>query len=181
MKKEVIKEIVSNVLYFGGVLLVALLIVKFVVQRTEVDGKSMEPTLYNGENLMVDKLSYRFRKPKRFEVIVLKPFENESNTFYVKRIIALPGETIQITKDGTIYVNDEVLEEDYGKEKIKAENIGRAIDPITLGPDEYFVMGDNRNNSGDSRSKAVGNVKKSSIIGRAWLRIWPLNKFGSVK
>lgn len=181
MKKEVIKEIVSNVLYFGGVLLVALLIVKFVVQRTEVEGKSMEPTLYNGENLMVDKLSYRFRKPKRFEVIVLKPFENEPKTFYVKRIIALPGETIQITKDGTIYVNDEVLEEDYGKEKIKAENIGRAIDPITLGPDEYFVMGDNRNNSGDSRSKAVGNVKKSSIIGRAWLRIWPLNKFGSVK
>ena len=73
------------------------------------------------------------------------------------------------------------MQESYGKEVIKPETIGRAAQPIVLGDDEYFVMGDNRNNSGDSRSKAVGNVKKSSIIGRAWIRIWPLSKFGSIE
>ena len=180
-KNAVIKEIIYNVLYFAGVILLALFIVKFVVQRTEVEGESMEPTLHNGENLMVDKVTYRFRDPKRFEVIVLRTFDDEPNTFYVKRIIGLPGETIQIKQDGSIYINNEKLEENYGKEVIKSENIGRAIVPITLGEDEYFVIGDNRNNSGDSRSKAVGNVARRKIVGRAWIRIWPLNKFGAIR
>ncbi|MBR6478430.1 MAG: signal peptidase I [Lachnospiraceae bacterium] len=181
MNKELIKEIISNVLYFGGVLILALLIVKYVVQRTEVEGQSMEPTLYEGENLMVDKMTYRFREPKRYEIIVLRPFDDEPKTFYVKRIIGLPGETVQIKDDGCIYVNGEKLYESYGKEVIKPENFGRAKEPVTLGEDEYFVMGDNRNNSGDSRSKYVGNIQKYKIVGRAWIRIWPLNKFGSVK
>lgn len=181
VKKKVIKEIISNVLYFAGVLLIALLIVKFVVQRTEVDGKSMEPMLYNGENLMVDKVTYRFREPKRFEVIVFQPFDDDKNTLYIKRVIALPGETIQIKEDGSIFVNGEKLVESYGKEVIKKENIGRAEEPITLGANEYFVMGDNRNNSSDSRSKTIGNVQKYQIIGKAWIRIWPLNKIGLIK
>ena len=181
MKKETVKEIFGNVLYFVGVFIVALLIVKFVIQRTAVEGSSMEPTLYNGENLMVDKISYRLGEPKRFDIIVLRPFENDPKTLYVKRIIGLPGETVQIKNDGTILINGEKLEESYGKEVIKPENIGRAKDEITLGKDEYFVMGDNRNNSGDSRSKTVGNIKKSNIIGKALLRIWPLNKFGFIK
>ncbi|MBR3469013.1 MAG: signal peptidase I [Lachnospiraceae bacterium] len=179
-KQDIIKEVISTVLYFLGVLVVALLIVKFVVQRTQVEGESMEPTLYNGENLMVDKLSYRFGEPKRFDVIVLKPYEYDSKTFYIKRIIALPGETIKIDKDGTIYVNGEKLYEGYGKEVIRPENRGRAANEVTLGENEYFVMGDNRNNSGDSRSEAVGNVSKDDIIGKAWIRIWPLNKIGIV-
>ena len=181
MKKETLKEIVSTILYFIGVFLAALLIVKFVVQRTQVDGESMEPTLYHGENLMVDKVSYRFREPKRFEVIVLMPFENDKRTLYIKRIIGLPGETIQILEDGSILVNGELLKESYGKEIIKAENRGRAAEPVTLGADEYFVMGDNRNNSGDSRSISVGNIQKRKIVGKAWFRIWPLNKFGSIE
>lgn len=180
-KKEILKEIISTILYFLGVLLAAFLIVKFVVQRTEVEGQSMEPTLYNGENLMVDKVTYRFREPKRFEVIVLQPFDNDPSTLYIKRVIALPGETIQILEDGSIMINDVKLEEGYGKEVIKANTRERAKDKITLGEDEYFVLGDNRNNSGDSRSKAVGNVKKSQIIGKAWIRIWPLSKFGSIE
>ncbi len=178
--QEVVKEIVGTVLYFAGVILAAILIVVFVVQRTQVDGESMEPTLYNGENLMVDKLSYRFREPKRFEVIVLQPFENDKKTLYIKRIIGLPGETIQILEDGSIMINGEKLYEGYGKEVILPQNRERAKEPITLGEDEYFVMGDNRNNSGDSRSVAVGNIPKSRIIGRAWIRIWPLNKLGIV-
>jgi signal peptidase I len=180
-KNEVLKEIISTVLYFLGVLLAAFLIVKFVVQRTEVEGQSMEPTLYNGENLMVDKITYRFREPKRFEVIVLQPFENDSQTLYIKRVIALPGETIQILEDGSIMVNDEKLEESYGKEVIKPNTRLRAKDKITLGEDEYFVLGDNRNNSGDSREPRVGNINKSQIIGKAWIRIWPLSKFGAIE
>ena len=179
MKKEVIKEIINTILYFAGVILAAVLIVKFVVQRTQVEGESMEPTLYNGENLMVDKLSYRFHDPERFDVIVLQPFDNEPMTLYIKRIIALPGETIRITEDGAILINGEKLYEGYGKEVILPENRGRAAQDVTLGENEYFVMGDNRNHSGDSRSSAVGNVARSKIVGRAWIRIWPLNKLGS--
>ena len=178
-KKEAVKEIISTILYFAGVLIVALLIVKFVVQRTAVEGQSMEPTLYNGQNLMVDKVSYRFREPKRFEVIVLKPYEGDNKTLYIKRIIGLPGETVQIQSDGTILINGEKLVESYGKEVIKATERGRAAEPVTLGEDEYFVVGDNRNNSLDSRDARVGNVPKSRIVGRAWIRIWPLNKFGA--
>lgn len=178
-KKEAVKEIISTVLYFVGVLVVALLIVKFVVQRTAVEGQSMEPTLYNGQNLMVDKVSYRFREPKRFEVIVLKPYDGDNKTLYIKRIIGLPGETVQIQSDGTILINGEKLVESYGKEVIKSTERGRAAEPVTLGENEYFVVGDNRNNSLDSRDARVGNVPKSRIIGRAWIRIWPLNKFGA--
>lgn len=181
MKEKILKELWSTGLYLLGILVAAVLLVTFVVQRTTVDGQSMEPTLDHMDNLMVDKISYRFRDPKRFEIIVLQPFLQDKKTLYIKRIIGLPGETIQIGVDGTIYINGEKLTESYGKEIIKPENIGRAIEPITLGEDEYFVMGDNRNNSGDSRSKIVGNIGRSQIIGRAWIRIWPLKKFGSIQ
>jgi signal peptidase I len=179
--KDIVKEVINTILYFAGVPLAAILIGIFVVQRTQVDGESMEPTLYNGENLMVDKLSYRFREPKRFEIIVLQPFENDKKTLYIKRIIGLPGETIQIEEDGTILINGEKLYEGYGKEVIQADKRGRAAQEVKLGEDEYFVMGDNRNNSGDSREKQIGNIHKSKIIGRAWIRIWPLNKIGGVQ
>ena len=179
--KDIVKEVINTILYFAGVLLAAILIVMFVVQRTQVDGESMEPTLYNGENLMVDKLSYRFREPKRFEIIVLQPFKNDKKTLYIKRIIGLPGETVQIEEDGTILINGEKLYEGYGKEVIQADKRGRAAQEVQLGEDEYFVMGDNRNNSGDSRDKQIGNIHKKQIIGRAWIRIWPLNKFGGIQ
>ena len=136
--KDIVKEVINTILYFAGVLLAAILIVMFVVQRTQVDGESMEPTLYNGENLMVDKLSYRFREPKRFEIIVLQPFENDKKTLYIKRIIGLPGETIQIEEDGTILINGEKLYEGYGKEVIQADKRGRAAQEVKLGEDEYF-------------------------------------------
>lgn len=180
MWKKILKELLGTGLYLLGVLLAALFIVTFIVQRTTVDGQSMEPTLQNEDNLFVDKVSYRFRDPQRFEVIVLRPFANRKDILYIKRIIALPGETIQIELDGTILINGEKLADPYGMEVIKPENIGRAIEPITLGENEYFVMGDNRNNSGDSRNKQVGNISRSQIIGRAWIRIWPLNKWGRV-
>ena len=140
----------------------------------------MEPTLSNGDNLIVDKLSYRFRDPERFDIIVF-PFQYKENTYYIKRIIGLPGETVQIDEKGNIYIDGEILQESYGREIIRPENIGIAREPIVLGADEYFVMGDNRNNSSDSRTEIVGNIHRKDIIGRAWVRIWPFENFGVLK
>ena len=176
MKKRT-KEILSNLLYFGGVIGVALLIITFVGQRINVDGSSMEPMLMDGDNLIVDKLTYRFREPRRFDVIVF-PVRYDDNRRYIKRIIALPGETVQIDETGTIYINGEVLEEHYGSETIRPDTIGLAAQPVTLGEGEYFVLGDNRNHSSDSRIGIVGNIRREDIIGRAWVRIWPFNRLG---
>ncbi|MDE6604146.1 MAG: signal peptidase I [Lachnospiraceae bacterium] len=174
--KKVLREILNTSLYLLGVLCLVYLVIHFVGQRTQVQGSSMEATLSAEDNLIVDKLSYRFRDPERYDIIV---FLQTEETFYIKRIIGLPGETVQIDEEGNIYVDGEVLEESYGKEVIA--NPGRAYEPVELGQDEYFVLGDNRNNSTDGRDPSVGNIRRENIIGRAWLRIWPLNKFGFVK
>lgn len=178
MKKSVLKEILSTGIYLLCILLFTYLIITYVGQRTEVKGSSMLPTLTNGDNLIVDKISYRFTDPKRFDIIVF-PFQYAENTYYIKRIIGLPGETVRIDADGNIYINDKKLDESYGLEVI--QDPGRAAQTITLGDDEYFVMGDNRNNSTDSRTELVGNIKRSNIIGKAWLRIYPFDKFGILK
>ena len=176
--KKIIKEIITTSLYVLLVLCLSYLFITFVGQRTEVQGSSMEATLSNGDQLIVDKISYRVRDPKRYDIIVF-PFRYEDNTFYIKRIIGLPGETIQIDGEGNIWINGEILEESYGREIIR--DPGLAVEPITLGEDEYFVMGDNRNNSSDSRVEAVGNIHRDEIIGRAFIRIWPLSKSGILK
>lgn len=174
---RIMRELLNTAIYLLCVLGAVWLVITFVGQRTEVEGASMENTLHNGDNLIVDKLSYRFHDPERFDIIVF-PFQFQDNTYYIKRIIGLPGETVQIMDDGSIYINGEKLEENYGMEVIKSETIGRAAEPIELGDDEYFVMGDNRNNSSDSRTDMVGNIKRENIIGKAWLRIWPVSDFG---
>ena len=171
------RELLNTAIYLLCVLGAVWLVITFVGQRTEVEGASMENTLHNGDNLIVDKLSYRFHDPERFDIIVF-PFQFQDNTYYIKRIIGLPGETVQIMDDGSIYIIGEKLDENYGMEVIKPETIGRAAEPIELGDDEYFVMGDNRNNSSDSRTDMVGNIKRENIIGKAWLRIWPVSDFG---
>lgn len=168
------KELLSWAGYLIFVVALTWFILTFVGQRTMVDGRSMQNTLQDGDNLIVEKLSYRFGDPQRFDIIVFPPYDTKE--YYIKRIIGLPGETIQIDTEGNIYIDGELLKENYGKEVI--QNPGRAIEPVTLGEDEYFVLGDNRNNSIDSRSEQVGNVKREQIIGRAWLRIWPLSEIG---
>lgn len=177
---KALKEMISTLLYLLVVLCITYLVIHYVGQRTEVYGGSMEATLNHGDNLIVDKLTYRFKDPQRFDIIVF-PFQYEEDTYYIKRIIGLPGETVQIDLDGTIYIDGEELEENYGREIIKPENVGIAIHPIVLGEDEYFVMGDNRNNSSDSRTEVVGNIHRDDIIGRAWMRIWPLSQIGILK
>ena len=176
--KKVLREILSTSLYLLIVLCLTYVVIHFVGQRTQVVGQSMENTLNDDDNLIVDKLTYHFPDPKRFDIVVF-PFQYEKDTYYIKRIIGMPGETVYIDGEGVIYIDGEVLEESYGKETI--QDAGRAYEPITLGKDEYFVMGDNRNNSSDSRDPVVGNISRDDIIGRAWIRIWPLNKFGILK
>ncbi len=179
MKKEKStgREILSWVLYLVVIFGLTYLIVTYVGQRTSVSGSSMETTLSDGDNLIVDKISYRFRAPKRYEIIVF-PFKQAENTYYIKRIIGLPGETVQV-KDGYVYINGKKLDEHYGNEVM--EKAGIAEEPILLGDDEYFVLGDNRNHSSDSRDPSVGVLKREDLIGRAWIRIWPLNNFGVIK
>lgn len=171
---------INTLIYLLGVLLLTYFVITFIGQRTEVDGTSMEATLYDGDNLIVDKITYRFQDPQRFDIIVF-PFKYQKNTYYIKRIIGLPGETVQIDIQGNIYIDGKILEENYGREVIKPEKIGVASQPIVLGEDEYFVMGDNRNNSTDSRTEIVGNIKKRDIVGRVLLRIWPLSRFGALE
>lgn len=178
VKKSIIKEILSTSVYLLFVLLITYLIINYVGQRTEVQGSSMEPTLQNADNLIVDKITYRFNDPKRFDIIVF-PFQYEEDTYYIKRIIGMPGETVRIDFEGNIYINGEVLSEGYGREVI--QDPGRAVEEITLGDDEYFVLGDNRNNSTDSRAELVGNIHRKDIIGRAWVRIYPFSKFGKLR
>lgn len=176
-KPNVMRELLGMLVYVGIVLAITFLIITFVGQRTHVSGESMENTLDDGDQLIVDKLTYRFHDPERFDIIVF-PFRYKDNTYYIKRIIGLPGETVQIV-DGEIYINDELLEESYGREVM--QDAGLAAEPITLGDDEYFVLGDNRNYSSDSRDPSVALIHRKEIIGRAWLRIWPLNSFGILK
>lgn len=169
--KTVIRFLGKMVLYFACVFGLTYLLVHFVGQRTVVIGDSMRETLMDGDNVIVDKISYRFKKPKRFDIIV---FPNGDNENYIKRIIAMPGEKVYIDEEGIIFIDGEELEESYGREVIR--DAGLAGKQITLASDEYFVLGDNRNNSVDSREVSVGNIKEKEIIGRAWVRIYPFDK-----
>lgn len=175
--KGIVKELFGWIVFIVVVVVASYLIVTFVGQRTEVSGSSMETTLSSGDQLIVDKISYRFRDPKRYDIVVF-PYRYEESTYYIKRIIGLPGETVQIV-DGMVYINGSPLNEHYGNEVI--EDPGSAAEPITLGDDEYFVLGDNRNNSQDSRASNVGLIHRDELLGRAWVRIWPLDQFGVIK
>ena len=174
--KGILKELLGWIVYIAVIIGLTWLIITFVGQRTRVSGHSMEATLHDGDNLIVDKLSYRFRDPKRFEIIVF-PYSHKENTYYIKRIIGLPGETVQV-KDGYVYIDGEKLDENYGLEVM--EDAGIAAEPIELGEDEYFVLGDNRNHSSDSRDPSVGILHRDELIGRAWIRIWPLDRIGVI-
>lgn len=174
----IIREILGWIFYIIVILALTYVIITYVGQRTSVSGSSMETTLSDGDQLLVDKLSYRFRDPKRFDIIVF-PYQYAENTYYIKRIIGLPGETVQVV-DGYVYINGKRLESDvYGNERM--DDPMAASQPITLGSDEYFVLGDNRNHSQDSRDPSVGKVKKDTIMGKAWVRIYPFDKMGVIR
>lgn len=153
----------------------AVLITKFVANHTTVEGSSMEPCLQNKDELIVEKISYLTGEPERFDVVV---FKFNEDTKYIKRIIGLPGEMVRI-EEGKIYINDRAIFDQYANGVM--ENAGIAEKTITLGEEEYFVLGDNRNASKDSRDEEVGTVKKDQIIGKAWLRVMPFDSFGTIE
>lgn len=166
------KDILSYII----IIIVVVLIRTFLITLVKVDGTSMYPTLNDNDLLILKKYD---KNIERFDIVVVK--YNKSKL--VKRVIGLPGEKIKITTTkvgnnitSTIYINGEKLEENYGYEKI--ENAGIAKEEITLGEDEFFVMGDNRNNSSDSR--IIGPIKKKDIVGVTNTRIFPLNKIGKI-
>ncbi|MDF2486544.1 MAG: hypothetical protein K0R46_2712 [Herbinix sp.] len=177
-RKSDVKGFLYDLIFYAVLIFVCIYILpNFVIQRTIVDGSSMAETLHDGEHLFIEKLSYRFDALDRFDIIVFYPYGRANEEYYVKRIIGMPGETIQII-GSDIYIDGEMLEEDYGKDPIA--DAGRAAEPITLSEDEYFVMGDNRSVSKDSRTEEVGNVNKENIGGRAVFRIKPLSRFGII-
>lgn len=162
--RKIIKEIIVWLLLIVLTITASYFITTNVFVKTAVAGVSMEPTLMEGQVVIVNKIEYYLKSPKRNDVIVYKQSNREHSYYEIKRVIGLPGETVKI-KNGMIYINDEVL-----KEKIKTEtieNAGLAEEGIKLDDNEYFVLGDNRNDSEDSRFASVGNVLKNEILGKA--------------
>ncbi len=138
----------------------------YCIWQTVVDGISMEPALENGDRVIVDKWTYHFQEPKRFDIVV---FPQDIDVYYVKRIIGLPGETVEI-KNGKIYIDGIVLVENYANEAMEEEY---SMGEVVLLEDEYFVLGDNRNHSIDSREYSVGAVKRKYIVGKAKVILYP--------
>ncbi|MCI8986252.1 MAG: signal peptidase I [Lachnospiraceae bacterium] len=146
----------------------AFVIVFSVGMRTSIIGDSMERTLFNGQEILVNRVIYKLSTPKRGDVIVFLPNGNQNSHLYVKRVVGLPGETVQI-RDGSVYIDGVFLEEP--EEFDKMIDAGIAENELTLAVDEFFVLGDNRNSSEDSRSGNIGGVKKDNIIGKAWFHM----------
>ena len=165
-----LREVLETVL---PALLIALLINVFVGQATRVEGQSMEPNLHTDQRLVVEKLSYRFHGPRRFDVVVLR-LPEQGEELLIKRVIGLPGETVEI-RDGAVYINGELLDEpfDHGETRSGREST------ILVPPLHVLVMGDNRNHSNDSRS--FGPVPIEDLVGRAWLSYWPPDMIGVVE
>ena len=181
-KKDVnfplLKEIFSWIIEIAIVLMMAFVLVYFIGMRTSVVGQSMSETLENGDQILVNRFMYKVIGPKANDFIVFLPNGNEKSHYYVKRVIGVPGDTVQI-KDGRIYVNGTEFTEKVDVASI--EDAGLAADAVTLGDDEYFVLGDNRNNSEDSRYANIGNIKREYIIGKAWFVISTGDRFGFIK
>lgn len=172
--KSVFLWVIELILVIG----VAAVIVFFLGVRVPVIGQSMSGTLENGEIVLVNRFVYKLFTPKANDIVVFLPNGNEKSHYYIKRVIAVPGDTVQI-KDGKVYVNDEPFTEEIADPYV--ENGLLAEEPILVEEDEYFVLGDNRGNSEDSRYANIGNVKKEHILGKAWFIISPWERLGFLK
>jgi len=155
-----------TIMIFIAVFLAVAIVYAFGI-RTRVVGESMEPSLLNGQEVLINKIAYQFTAPKQGDVVVFRPNGNSNAYLSVKRVIATPGDTIQIVS-GKVFINGQIFADDYADD---TKNAGIAADEITLGADEYFVLGDNRNSSEDSRSANIGNISRGMIEGKAWYRL----------
>lgn len=151
---------------------------EYVFERVSVEGSSMCETLHDNDQLIGGKISVNLHRIKRYDIVYFYPKGNRNVEAYIKRVIGLPGETVQII-DSVIYIDGSPIEDPFIAEKQFESYL--ASEPITLDEDEYFVMGDNRNHSTDSRRASVGPVSYNDIEGKAVFRIWPLKNFGTLK
>lgn len=179
-KKKRLSGGIVSILKTGVFLLIVLItvyvLITYVFRKTVVHNISMQDTLYDGDNIIMDELTYNISEPKRFDIICFKSYKEKD--LLIKRVIGLPGESVRIT-DGIIYIDDKEIRDIYGKEEIVDSGVAR--DGILLSDDEYFVLGDNRSESIDSRFLDVGNVRRKDILGKASLIIWPINRVGIIK
>ncbi len=171
----IVKEVISWSVEIVIILVIAFVFVYYIGLRTSVVGQSMSPTLENRQEILVNRFIYSITDPKPNDIVVFLPNGNEKSHYYVKRIIGVPGDKV-IIKDGAVYVNGELFEEEAETAAILDAEL--AEEEIVLAEDEYFVLGDNRNNSEDSRYANIGNVKKEYIIGKAWFIVSPYQDFG---
>lgn len=158
-------------LVFVAIFLGVALVAAFGI-RTSVIGESMEPSLSNGQEVLINKIAYQFSSPSQGDVIVFRPNGNENAHLSVKRVVAVPGDTVQIVQ-GKVVINGMVYTGDVAED---TRDAGVAANAITLGADEYFVLGDNRRNSEDSRSANIGNISRGMIEGKAWYRLKSKNR-----
>ena len=176
-EESAVKEVISWVVTIVLAVAAALVIKNYVIINANIPSGSMENTIMTDDRLFGNRLAYnKNRTPQRGDIIIFKFPDDESENF-IKRVIGLPGETVQI-KGETIYINGKPLKEDYGKDPIT--DAGIAEEPITLGDDEYFMLGDNRGNSTDSRDPSVGCVKRDWIVGKVSFRIYPFDSIGKI-
>ena len=162
---ERFRYIMTWVAEIAGVILLAFILVSTFGIRTNVVGQAMSDTLENGDEVFINKL---VKSPDSGDVIVFLPNGNEKSHYYIRRVIGVPGDRVQI-KDGAVYINGELYNEKIDVAAMEDEGI--AGEEIVLGEEEYFVLGDNRNNSEDSRYANIGNIKKEYIVGSAWYRV----------
>ena len=163
-----IHEIFSTLFYSLAAILLAFVLVSSVGMKVSMIGVSMEPALYNSQGVLINRFIYSITSPKRGDIVAFLPNGNKNSHYYLKRVVGLPGETVQII-GGYVYIGGELLEEDESFDKIA--DPGMAENEVVLGSDEYFVLGDNRNNSEDSRSGNIGAVKKETIAGKVWFHL----------
>ena len=171
------KEILSYIIECAVVIGIAYTLVSFFGLRTSVVGNAMTDTLVNDEQIFVNRFVYIVSSPKPGDVVVFLPNGNKKSHYYVRRVIAGPGDRVKIS-DGAVYVNGELYDEKTTVASI--EDPGIAADEIKLGDEEYFGLGDNRNNSEDSRLANIGNVKKEYIIGKAWFHCQSIGNMGMI-
>lgn len=166
-----IKDVIDILKSVAIAAVAALLLITFVFETVSVDGFSMNPTLNDRDRLIVEKVTYYFRQPLPGDIVVIKYPANPEEKF-IKRVVAVAGNTVEV-KNNTLYINGEAKKEDYLLEKTMAD-----FNKVTVPEGTIFVMGDNRNNSRDSRYSDVGFVKRSMVVGRAVLRLYPFSDFG---
>ena len=159
-------------------LVFAVLVAISAFQTVTLQESAMEPTYSVGQKFFVNRALYKIKSPKRGDVIVFKTSASDDAALHIRRVIGLPGETVQI-KEGQIYINGNVYEENGAYQEIA--DGGLADSAITLESGEYFVLGDNRNNSEDSRHIDVGKIKKKNILGKLWFVVSPMDKFGILR